>query len=65
MKGHHLYYENACDPYTGHCASGIRIYSTEFAISRTYFDYSQYVSKEEKIERKNIIKMWFKMMIVW
>jgi hypothetical protein len=60
VKDRYLFYENAGDQYVGRCASGLRTDSTEFAISRPYFDYSQLGSEEEMIERKKTIKMWLK-----
>eukprot|EP00804_Cyclotella_cryptica_P006115 CCRYP_010730-RA/>CCRYP_010730-RA protein AED:0.34 eAED:0.34 QI:0/0/0/1/1/1/2/0/216 len=52
VKDRYLFYENAGDKYVGRCASGLGTDSTEFAISRPYFDYSQLGSEEERIERK-------------
>jgi hypothetical protein len=60
VKYRYLFYDNAGDQYVGHCASGLCTDSSEFAIIRVYFDYSQLGSKEERSERKMIIKMWFK-----
>lgn len=60
VKDRYLFYENAGDQYVGRCASGLRTDSTEFAMSRLYFDYSQLGSEEERIEREKTIKMWLK-----
>jgi hypothetical protein len=57
VKDRYLFYENAGDQYVGRCASGLATDTTDFAISRPYFDFTS-LEAGEGLKRKKFIKLW-------
>jgi hypothetical protein len=57
LKDRYLLYENASDQYFGCCASGLATDTTDFAISRPYFDFTS-LEEGEGLKRKKFIKLW-------
>ena len=59
VKDKYLFHENAGDQHVGRCAAGLDSTTTEFAVSRPYFDYSD-LEEDERTNRETMITAWLR-----